>query len=186
MCKADCALLCQMPKVPSERSSCPKASIWTVPSGPAPPSRPSSSTAWRWSSSGASTWWGGSAPSWPGSSTSPRLRYHRDRPCSGCEMPRLPYSGGSAALRAFCAPAQAPGTEGWEGLNRGRARGAHKPRGCGGGIAELRGEWEALSRLCALLTAPRAAAGLRCAAAGCESPSCVRGEERPRRERWHC
>lgn len=34
-----------------------------------------------------------------------------------------------------------------EGLNRGRARGAHTPRGRGGGIAELRGESEALSRL---------------------------------------
>lgn len=156
-CKADCALLCQMPKVPSERSSCPKASIWTVPSGPAPPSRPSSSTAWRWSSSGASTWWGGSAPSWRGSSTSPRLRYHRHRPCVGCEMPRphphphpphppSPIPAAPRPCARFARPAQAPGEDGRGELSRGRARGAHTRRGRGGGIAELRGEAEALRR----------------------------------------
>lgn len=72
--EADCAFFCQMPKVQSERLFCLRGLIWTVPSGPAPPSRPSSSTAWRWSFSAASTSWGGSAPSSPASSISPRLR----------------------------------------------------------------------------------------------------------------
>ncbi|KAI1236169.1 hypothetical protein IHE44_0001446, partial [Lamprotornis superbus] len=63
-----------MPKVQSERLFCLRGLIWTVPSGPAPPLRPSSSTAWRWSFSAASTSWGGSAPSSPASSISPRLR----------------------------------------------------------------------------------------------------------------
>ncbi|KAL2769222.1 ventral anterior homeobox 1 isoform b, partial [Daubentonia madagascariensis] len=64
----------EMPKGPSERSSCPRAWTWIGPRGRARPSPRSSSTDWRWSSSAASTWWAARGPSSPGSSTSLRPR----------------------------------------------------------------------------------------------------------------